>query len=352
MRAFVHELVSGRVVFGAGALTEVPDEVARLGGRRVLVIHGEHEKRLVDRLTEELGDRVAARIGEVTQHVPVEQARAAVARADEAEADLLLTIGGGSAVGLAKAVARERGLPILAVPTTYAGSEMTPVWGLTEAGRKTTGRDPRVLPRTVVYDPELTVSLPPDLTAASGMNALAHCVEALYAPDLSPVLALVAVEAMLALADALPRCVAEPADLTARGEALYGAWLAGMCAGNATMGLHHKLAHVLGGTYGLPHAPTHAVLLPYTMAYNRVAVPEVIQRIGDMLGADDAVGAVWQLARSIGAPASLRAVGLRESAIDEVASTVARTDVVNPRQVTYEGVRELLAAAYAGQPPA
>ena len=349
--SFVHELSSGRVVFGAGTLARVPAEVERLGARRVLLVGGGHESAWVDRIAADLGAGVAGRIGEVVQHVPVEVAADAVARAEATGADLLLCVGGGSAVGLAKAVALRLGTPILAVPTTYAGSEMTPVWGLTEAGRKRTGRDPRVLPRTVVYDPMLTVSLPPGLTAASGLNALAHCVEGRYAPGASPVLHLIAEQGARALAAALPRCLADGADLDARAAALTGAWLAGTVLGNTTMGLHHKLAHVLGG-YGLPHGPVHAALLPYTAAYNARAAPVAMAALAAALGTDDVPAGLWDLARRTGAPTGLAEVGFRPEWTGQAAQAVAAAAPPNPRPVTADGVRELLAAACAGGRPA
>jgi maleylacetate reductase len=213
-------------------------------------------------------------------------------------ADCCVAVGGGSTVGLAKAIALTSGLPILAVPTTYAGSEMTPIWGLTAGGAKQTGRDARVLPRTVIYDPELTLGLPPRVAGPSGMNALAHCVEALYAPDTSPIVQLMAEEGIRALAAALPAIRVEPADLRARAGALYGAWLAGAALGTVSMGLHHKLCHTLGGSFGLPHAETHAVVLPYAAAYNRAAAPEAMSRAARALGATDAPGALFRRLRS------------------------------------------------------
>jgi maleylacetate reductase len=351
MEAFTHELMSGRVVFGDGALGRVAAEVDRLGGRRVLLI-GTAGSAAVEAVAAGLGDTVAARIGRVVQHVPAPVAANAVEVAKAAGADLVVTVGGGSAIGLAKAVARELGLPVLAVPTTYSGSEMTPIWGVTEGGRKTTGRDPRVLPRTVVYDPRTTLSMPPRLTATSGMNALAHCVEALYAPARSPVIALVAVEGAHALAAELPICVRDGADVYARGQALYGAWLAGLALGNATMGLHHEICHILGGTYGLPHAEVHAAVLPYATAFNAGAAPAAMAVLAAALGTGaEAAAGLWDLARSIGAPTDLVTVGFPPEAAGEAAAIVAAAAPVNPRPVTEEGVRELLRAACAGERP-
>ena len=260
-----------RVVFGVGAVSSVPDEVRRLDARAVFLIVDVSARSTGDAIATALGDLVADRVSEVVMHVPTDVAHDAVRRARSHGIDLLVSVGGGSATGLAKAVALETGLPILAVPTTYAGSEMTPVWGLTEVvdgiPAKRTGRDPRVRPRVVVYDPALTVSLPPGLSAASGLNAMAHLMAGLFAAGAAPVVGALAEEGVRTLAGALPRVVAAPDDLDARSDALYGAWLAGWVLGATATGLHHKVCHVLGGRYNLPHAEVHAAMLPYTTAF-------------------------------------------------------------------------------------
>ena len=329
----------------------MPDEVERLGAQRVLLIAGSRQKNCADELAAALGPRMVDRIGEVVMHVPAALATAASERTERSGADLLVCLGGGSAIGLAKAVALRTRLPILAVPTTYAGSEMTPIWGLTDGGRKTTGRDRIVLPATVVYDPALTASLPTDISAASGMNALAHLVEGLYAPDASPVTAVLAEEGIRALADALPRVVVAPRDLDARADALYGAWLAGWVLGTAGMGLHHKICHVLGGTYNLPHAGTHSAVLPFVTAYNAPAAPAAMLRAARALGAQDPARALWELAERIGAPTSLAQVGFDPGRIPEAARLVVETPPANPRPVDRAAVDELLRAAHAGIVP-
>ncbi|MGH3780611.1 MAG: maleylacetate reductase [Pseudonocardiaceae bacterium] len=348
---FVYDVPASRVVFGTGRIRQVPDEVERLGAERVLLIAGGREKRYADELAAALGSRLVDRISEVVMHVPAALATAAYERTEQYGADLMVSLGGGSAIGLAKAVALRTGLPILAVPTTYAGSEMTPIWGLTDGGRKTTGRDRTVQPATVVYDPALSTSLPADISAASGMNALAHLVEGLYAPDASPVTAVLAEEGIRALADALPRVVVAPRDLDARARALYGAWMAGWVLGTAGMGLHHRICHVLGGTYDLPHAGTHSAVLPFVTAYNAPAAPAAMVRAARALGAQDPARALWELARRIGAPTSLAQVGLDPGRIQEAARLVVETPPVNPRPVDRAAVHELLRAAYAGALP-
>jgi maleylacetate reductase len=284
-------------------------------------------------------------------HVPVEVAARARDLARDLGADGCVAVGGGSAVGLGKAVALEHGLPVVAVPTTYAGSEMTPVWGLTDEGGKRTGRDPRVLPRSVLYDPELTLTLPPELSATSGMNAIAHAVEGLYAPDASPVVSLMAEEGARALAAALPRVVADGADVGARGEAQYGAWLCGAVLGATTMSLHHKLCHALGGTLDLPHAQTHTVVLPHALAYNAPAAPGAVAALGRALSASEPAAALWDLAGRLGAPRALRDLGMREGDVERIADLAVAQPYANPRPVTREGVVALLRAAWAGEPP-
>ncbi|HKE51355.1 MAG TPA: maleylacetate reductase [Actinomycetes bacterium] len=360
MTADRFELRTPHVLFGPGSRAEVPVEVDRLGGRRVLLVADAYQPGVVDDLVAALGSRLAGRAGQIAQHVPVGLATATVEEADRIGADLVVSFGGGSATGLAKLVARERGLPIVAVPTTYAGSEMTPIWGQSEGQRKTTGRDSRVLPRTAIYDPELTVGMPAGLTAVSGMNAIAHAVESLYAPDVSPLVAMLAEEAIRSLGGALPGCVDAPSDLAARCVALRGAWLAGLALGNTTMGLHHRLCHVLGG-FGLPHGETHAAVLPYTAAYNAPAAPAAMRRIAAALGVTGSPGevdgsaaaaALWQLGRRLGTPVSLVGAGFDPALTDEVVALLLANPPANPRPVRADGVRDLLAAASAGQIPA
>jgi maleylacetate reductase len=353
MRAFVHDTAAARVVFAPGAVDRVPDEADRLGAGRVLLI-AEGGRPDGEALAEALGPRVVARWSEVVMHVPAPVADRAAQVAMDRRADLLVSLGGGSATGLAKAVALRTGVPILAIPTTYAGSEMTPIWGQTADARKTTGRDPRVLPRVVVYDPRLTLGLPARVAAGSGMNALAHAVEGLYSAGASPVTALLADEAVRALASALPRVVAAPTDLDARGEALYGAWLAGWVLGTAGMGVHHKVCHVLGGTWNLPHADVHSAVLPYAAAFNASAAPEAMARLANALGADpgDAPGALWDLARAVGAATSLAPLGFPADAVALATDLVVAAAPDNPRPVDQTGVTELLHAALRGQRPA
>jgi maleylacetate reductase len=338
-----------KVIFAVGALRRVAAEVRGIAAGRVLLIAGASAAGPADAIAAGLGPALAARVDEVVMHVPQRAADAAIARGGSADA--IVCVGGGSAIGLGKAVALSTGAPVVAVPTTYAGSEMTSIWGRTTDGRKVTGRDPRVLPRIVVYDPELTVSLPASVSAASGMNALAHCVEGLYAPGGSAATALLAEEGIRALASALPRVVADPAGLRARTDALYGAWLAGWTLGTTGMGVHHKICHVLGGTYDLPHAAAHSAVLPHAAAYNAGHAPAALARAARALRVRDAAAGLWELARAIGAPTALGDLGFRPDQAGPAADLVCAAAPVNPRPVEPAGVRALLRAACAGDRP-
>jgi len=351
MLQFTYEPQPTRVVFGAGRLDQLADEIARLNATRVLVLSTPGQRRLAERAAELLGDHAVGIHADAVMHVPIEVATVARAEASRLRADCCVAIGGGSTIGLAKAIALELGLPILAIPTTYAGSEMTSIWGLTENGVKRTGRDSRVLPRTVIYDPSLTLGLPPRIAGPSGINALAHCVEALYAPDASPIIALMAEEGIRALAASLPLVVQSPGDIDARAQALYGAWLAGTALGAATLGLHHKLCHTLGGSFNLPHAEVHTVILPHAAAYNAAAAPAALARAARALGAAAAPGAIFDLAVSLGAPTALRDIGMREEDLDSAAELATRNPYPNPAAVTRDGVRRLLDDAFYGRRP-
>ncbi|PSM40465.1 maleylacetate reductase [Streptomyces dioscori] len=341
-----------RVVFRPGAsVTATAGEVERLGLRRVLVVSGARGADTARAVADSLGDLCAGVHAEARMHVPAEVADRAVQVARERGADGCVAVGGGSAIGLGKAIALRTGLPLIAVPSTYSGSEATPVWGLTEHGAKRTGRDPSVLPRSVVYDPELTLSLPVPLSVTSGVNAVAHAVEALYAPDTSPLIALMAEEGVRAMTSALPEIAAEPTDPEVRSRALYGAWLCGSCLGATTMGLHHKLCHVLGGTFGLPHAETHTVVLPYALAFNAPAAPAAVRALNRALGTDDAPHALWTLAGDLGAPRSLAGLGLARPDLKAAAELVAQQAYANPRPVTAEDALTVLEAAYVGSAP-
>jgi maleylacetate reductase len=348
---FTYVSLPTRVVFGAGAIAQLPAEVDALGAKRALVLSTPGRAADARRLTASLGPRVAGLYDRAVMHVPVEVAEDARRVAKELGADCCVAVGGGSTVGLGKAIALTSGLPVLAVPTTYSGSEMTPIQGFTEKGLKRTQRDPRMLPKTVIYDPELTYGLPVATSAASGMNAIAHCVEALYAANANPVVSIMAEEGIRALAAALPRIVNEPQDAEARSDALYGAWLAGVTLGSVAIGLHHKLCHTLGGTWNLPHAQTHAVVLPHAARYNRDAAPEAMARIARALGAPDAPTGLYDLGVKLGLGMRLADLGMPDAGLERAAQLASESPYPNPAPLTREGILALLRAAQAGRRP-
>jgi maleylacetate reductase len=306
-----------------------------------------------ERVSHLLGERAAGIFDRAVMHVPIETAREARELARQLGADCAVAIGGGSTTGLGKAIALDSGLPILAIPTTYAGSEMTPIYGITEAGLKKTGKDLKVLPRSVIYDPELTLSLPVGLSVTSGINAIAHAAEGLYSVEGNPVIDLMAEEGIAAIGRALPRIVADAKDIEARGDALYGAWLCGIVLGSVGMALHHKLCHTLGGSFNLPHAETHTVVLPHALAYNAAAAPQAMQRIARALGRDDgkAAQAVFDLAKANGAPVALRDIGMQAGDLDKACDIALQNQYPNPRPLEARAIRELLQAAWEGARP-
>ncbi|MES2113731.1 MAG: maleylacetate reductase [Pseudomonadota bacterium] len=352
MDNFIFSAAFPRVVFGAGSLQHVGREIDQLGARRALVLCTREQRPLAERVAALIGERCAGIYDGAVMHVPMETARAARTLACELGADCAIAVGGGSTTGLGKAIALVSELPILAIPTTYAGSEMTPVYGITEGGVKKTGRHARVLPKTVIYDPELSLTLPPALSVTSGINAMAHAVEGLYAQDRNPIMDQLALAGIAALARGLPRVLAAPHDVAARADCLYGAWLCGAVLGSVGMALHHKLCHTLGGSYNLPHAETHTVILPHVLAYNASAVPEVAARIAAALGASDAAQGMLALARALGAPLTLRELGMREQDLDACADIAASNAYWNPRPVTRAAIRALLDDAWHGRDPA
>jgi maleylacetate reductase len=350
-RAFTYAPPASRVLFGATSLDRLPEELAHLGLKKALILCTPGRAIHAERLSKRLGTRSVGVYAGAIMHVPADTAREARRIAVERNADGCVAIGGGSAIGVAKAIALETGLPIVAVPTTYAGSEMTAIYGLTEDGIKKTGRSARVLPRTVIYDPALTLDLPPTIAGPSGMNALAHCIEALYAPDGNPLTSLLAAEGLRALSRSLPIVVQARGDLDARADAQYGACLAGMSLNATSMGLHHKLCHTLGGSFNLPHAEVHAVILPHATAFNRESAPDAMQIAADALGASDPALALFDLATRLRAPLSLLEIGMPADGLDRAAKLATASPYPNPRSVDRDSVRELLERAFNGMPP-
>jgi maleylacetate reductase len=347
---FIYQCQPARVIFGRGSLANVKAEAEHLG-RRALILTTPEQRNAGSDVAARLGDIAIGQFSGAVMHVPVETVAKAIAVVDEMHADLLIAIGGGSTTGLAKGIALQRDMPSLAIPTTFAGSEMTPIWGLTEAGAKRTGRDTRVLPRTVIYDPDLLRTLPAAAAVTSGMNAIAHCAEALYAIDANPITDLMAEEGIRALAQSLPKIVARADDMEAKAEALYGAWLGGSVLGSVAMALHHKLCHTLGGAFNLPHAELHTAMLPHALAYNAAAVPEAMRRISRALGAKDAAQGMFDLAKGLGAKMALRDLGMPVDGIAKAAAMAAASPYPNPRPIDEVGIRGVIEQAVSGNRP-
>jgi maleylacetate reductase len=351
MQSFTYVGAPSRVVFGFGTLERVPDEVKALGCSRALVLSTPQQAGDARALAERLGPLSAGVFSEAAMHTPVEITERAMQVVRESGADCTVALGGGSTTGLGKAIALRTDLPQIVVPTTYAGSEATPILGETKDGLKTTQKSPKILPEVIVYDVDLTVTLPPGLSAASGMNAIAHAVEGLYTQDANPIVSLMAEEGIRALGAALPRIVRDPADREARSDALYGAWLCGVVLGSVGMALHHKLCHTLGGTFDLPHAETHTVVLPHAAAYNAPAAPEAMARVARALGVKDAPTGLYDLAKGLGAPIALKDIGMPETGLDRAADLAVANPYWNPRPIERSGIRALLDDAFWGRRP-
>lgn len=352
MTPFTYAALPVRVVFGTGTTAQIPAELARLGRSRAMVVSTPEQHDTAVGIASLLGGAAAGLFAQAAMHTPVDVTAAAIEKAALLEADAIVSVGGGSAIGLGKAIALRTDLPQIAVPTSYAGSEATPILGETENGRKTTQRTLRVLPETIVYDVDLTLTLPLELTVTSGLNAIAHAVEALYAEDANPVASMLAEQAISLMTPALRSLAADPSDHAARSDALYASWTCGTCLGLVGMSLHHKLCHVLGGSFGLPHAATHAVVLPYAVAYNEAAAPDAMQRIARALGASSAAAGLFDLARSLRAPSSLADLGMKSDDIERAAAIAAASPYPNPALLTREGLHALLTTAFHGRRPA
>lgn len=348
--SFTYDVNPARIVFGAGSLERLAGEIGRLGCRRALVLATPFQRGDAERLAASLGELAAGTFAGAAMHTPVAVTGEALAAYKKAGADCVVSYGGGSTIGLGKAIAWRNDAPQVVVATTYAGSEVTPILGETENGLKTTRRDPRILPETVIYDPLLTLGLPVPMSVVSGLNAMAHAVEALYAQDRNPVSALQAVEGLRALKEALPVIVRSPGDVEARAAALYGSWLCGTVLGTVGMALHHKLCHTLGGSFDLPHAETHAVILAHSAAYNARAASAELAPAAALFGGSLG-GGLYDFAAALGAPQSLKALGLAEADLDRAADLAVKNPYWNPQPVEREGIRRLLQRAWEGARP-
>ncbi|WP_301583836.1 maleylacetate reductase [Halomonas alkaliantarctica] len=351
MQPFVYNGLPSRVVFGRGTLSRLSEELAHLGCSRALVLATPQQQQQAQDVLQQLGDKGVGVYAKAAMHTPVEITDDAMQVVKELDVDCTIAIGGGSTIGLGKAIALRTGLAQIAIPTTYAGSEMTPILGETRDGEKTTQRTLDVLPETVIYDVDLTLTLPAGMSGTSGINAIAHAVEALYARDGNPVIALMAEEGIAALARSLPVIANDLSNVDARADALYGAWLCGACLGSVGMSLHHKLCHTLGGSFNLPHAETHTIVLPYAVAYNAPAAPQAMACIQRALGCDDAATGLYDLGRAVGAPSALSELGFGISDVDKATAMATRNPYWNPREITVDGIARLLSNAQAGLRP-
>lgn len=347
---FTCSLNPARIVFGCGAQERVAEELRALGGQRALILSTPFQEGDARALADRLGAQAAGVFAGAAMHTPVEVTVVAMQAFEQSGADSVIALGGGSTIGLGKAIAWRNDCPQLVIATTYAGSEVTPILGQTENGLKTTLRDARVLPETVIYDPELTLGLPPGMSVTSALNAMAHAIEGVYAQDRNPVASMMAVEGVRALKAALAVIVVAPQDIDARSQALYGSWLCGTVLGSVGMALHHKLCHTLGGSFDLPHAETHSVMIPHTAAYNAEAAAEVMAPLAEMFGGDIG-GGLWDFAKALGAPMSLRELGLDEADLDRAADLAVKNPYWNPRPVERGAIRALLQAAWEGNRP-
>lgn len=350
---FIYDIPQSRVIFGAGSLSKLQEEIERLGAKKALILCTPEQIDLAEKISNLLGNTSVGIFPKAVMHVPIESAQEARKVAKELGADCAIAVGGGSTTGLGKAIALEYDLPILAIPTTYAGSEMTPVYGLTENGIKRTGKDPRVLPKTVIYDPELTLTLPLEMSITSGINAIAHAAEGLYAQNGNPIMSLLAEEGIRALAEGLKKLKDDSQNIEARSLCLYGAWLCGYVLGNVGMAIHHKLCHTLGGSFNLPHAPTHTIVLPHAIAYNEKAAPEAMLSIKRALGATEgtAAQALFQLISQLDAPTALSSLGLTQVDLNKATDIALSNPYWNPEPIEKKAIRLLLQNAFEGNQP-
>jgi alcohol dehydrogenase class IV len=355
MDAFEYDGVSPRIVFGPGSIQKLPAELKRLNVQRPLLLCTARRRNLADQLAAILAAasiEVAGSFAKAAEHTPVPISEEGNAFLGSVSADCVVSIGGGSVVGLGKAISIRSGVIHVCIPTTYSGSEMTPVLGETQDGQKTTRSDPKILPSTVIYDVDLTLGLPPAICSTSGVNAIAHAVEALYAQNANPITSLLALQGIKSLAEALPQIVQNPGSVSPRSQALYGAWLCGTVLGNSSMALHHKLCHVLGGSFSLPHADTHTIMLPHSLSYNAPFIPEQMAKLATVLpdSDGDALHGLNLLLEKLHVRRSLKELGMKEEDIEKAAEIAASRQYPNPRPLEGKWLRELIRRAWAGEP--
>lgn len=340
-----------RIRFERGARHALAGELDALALFSALVLTTPQQRAQGEEIVATLGDRAVGLFSNAAMHTPVEITDAAMAEVSRTSADCVIAIGGGSTIGLGKAIALRSDLPQIVLPTTYAGSEATPVLGQTENGSKTTLKSDKVQPEVIIYDAELVATLPVDMTVTSGLNAMAHAVEGLYSHDANRLSSALAMDGIRAFVSGLPGVVAEPGDLEAREDTLFGAWLCGTVLAQVGMGLHHKLCHTLGGALNLPHAETHAIILPHATAFNEPYALTALKPVTELLGSDSAGGGLFDFAERMGAPTALKALGVAEEELDRIADLASGSPYPNPRPIERDGIRRLLQTAWDGRRP-
>lgn len=351
MHPFRHDVLPTRIDFGEGARHRVAGLLSAFGARRPLVVDGLPGVTASEEVTAALGGLVAGTVTGLTQYITPELVTRATEAYRAGGADSVVSVGGGSAIGVAKVLAVHHDAPLVAVPSTYSGSEATPIYSVVVDSAKQTRSDARACPRGIAYDPALTATLPARLAASSAFNALAHCIEGLYSPRADPFSRLYALEGARLVGEHLPLLSVEETAPQARAALLWASYLGGATIATAGIALHHKICHVLGASLDLPHADLNAVVLPYALAYNAPAVPEALVDLRRTWATEDPVGHVRALARSAHAPTGLAELGMRSTDVVAAAAAVVAATQANPRPVTEQGMQALLTAALHGDPP-
>ena len=341
---------NSQIIFGSGAIEQTSQWIEHLSCNQAVVLSTKGREKQAQDLSDTIGKLSAGILPMAVMHTPVEVTKQALEKVLEKKADCLVAIGGGSATGLSKALAYRTKLPQIVIPTTYAGSEVTPNLGQTENKLKIALRCEQIIPNVVIYDPKLTLKLPINTSITSGFNAMAHAIEGLYAKDANPISSMLANEGLRALISALPNLKQNPTDVNARSEALYGAWSCGTVLGTVGMALHHKLCHVLGGSFDTPHAETHTILLPYTISYNAKTASNSLEKLQDLLDNSPGTG-LYEFAKKLNAPLALKEIGLSEQDLDSAAEIATENPYWNPRPITRDAIRQLLQDAWEGKRP-
>ncbi len=353
MNRFHYVSFAQEVIFAPASLTQLGDAIGRFGWQRVLLCtsHTMQRNGQVDSIKSSLGDSLVGVFDHVQPHVQDVQVNEVLSLAIEKNIDAVIGMGGGSPIGMAKALGFQSHFPIVAIPTTYAGSEMTPVYGITHTdenpSRKVTVTDPKITPKFVIYDPQLTLDLPPELTASTGINALAHCIEALYSKTCNPLSTAAATNGIRHINNALLDCYRDGKNLDARTEMLLGSHLAGLSLASVSMGLHHGLCHVLGGSANVPHGIANSIILPHAIRFNAEATATQLLPAAEAMGLpvngispkvviEALAQKIHELIGRMNLPQQLRDAGVAESDIPRLAQLAFQNRTVqnNPKPIT------------------